>query len=298
MRKGPLGKGLGALIPTEKSERGYLMVGIEEIKPNSSQPRKGFDDGSLEGLAASIKEKGILQPLVLRRGESRKGYEIVAGERRWRAAQKAGLTKVPAIIKVVDDRDALELALVENLQREDLNPIEEARAYEQLIEDFGLTHEEISKRIGKERSTITNQLRLLKLPREAGEALIRGVITPGHARALLSVQSPKIAKQILHAIMKGKLSVRTTENMVKKLAQSPTGNGEEGSAVGAGDTSGKDAIPSYIKPLTEELKRALGTQVRIIQKGGGGDGGGRIEIEYYSENDLQRLIDILLGRMK
>lgn len=278
--KNPLGKGLGALIPTEKPDGGYIMLPIERISPNSSQPRKEFKPESIEDLAESIREKGIIQPLVLRKNED--GYEIIAGERRWRAAQKAGLRRVPAIIKDVDARESLEIALVENLQREDLNPIDEAMAYEKLIEDFGLTHEDISLRIGKDRSTITNQLRLLRLPKEAKDALVKGEITPGHARALLSLQSPKKILELLEAIRSEKLSVRKTEQLVHKsmLAKKPK--------------SEQESLSPYLSELGDRLRHALGTQIRIVDKGGKG----KIEIEYYSNEELQRLIDILARKDK
>lgn len=279
MKRG-LGKGLSALIPEGKPKAGYLLVGIEEIKPNASQPRKEFNTEAMDDLSASIKEKGIIQPLILRK--SKTGYEIIVGERRWRAAQRAGLKQVPAIVKDVDNREALELALVENLQREDLNPLEEAQAYEQLINNSGLSHEQISARIGKDRSTITNQLRLLKLPEEAKRALISGEITPGHARALLGIQSIPLAKKALRAILKEKLSVRKTENLVKTL-----------SGAKSGSSAKKSSLSPYIGQLSNELKKALGTQVRISDKGGRG----RIEIEYYSNEELQRLIELLVGKI-
>ena len=276
MKRSVLGKGLDALIPAEKVGQGYVILGIDEIRPNTYQPRKDFDEEAINELASSIQEKGIIQPIVVRKNMN--AYEIIAGERRWRAAQRVGLTKIPVIIKDVSDREVLELALVENLQREDLNPIEEATAYGQLIEDFGLTHEEISKKIGKERSAITNQLRLLKLPEEVREALIKGEITAGHARALLGLESPNKMKEVLEAIRKEKLSVRKTEKLVQKLLA------DKQTAIKSHD------IDPYIKHLTEELKKALGTQVKIIDKGGEG----RIEIEYYSKDELERLIEILI----
>lgn len=278
MKKVTLGRGLNALIPTEKEGYSYTLINVGEIKPNAFQPRKDFDERAIEELASSIQENGILQPLIVRKTEGQ--YEIIAGERRWRAAQRAGLTRVPVIIKDVSDREALELALVENLQREDLNPIEEATAYEQLIEDFGLTHEEISKRIGKERSTITNQLRLLKLPDEIKQALIAGEITAGHARAILGIQSSAKAKEILEAIKRDKLSVRKTEKLVQKIS------------IHKEKTARFDNSDFYIKYITDELKKALGTQVKIIDR----EGKGKIEIEYYSKMELERLIEILIGR--
>ena len=275
MKKVTLGRGLDALIPTEKERYGYLLANIGEIRPNAFQPRKDFDEESIEELAQSIKENGIIQPLVVRKSEG--NYEIIAGERRWRAAQRVGLTKVPVIIKDVSDRQALELALVENLQREDLNPIEEAAAYEQLIEDFGLTHEEISTRIGKERSTITNQLRLLKLPDEIKEAIIAGEITAGHARAILGLSSLAKAREILEAIRNEKLSVRKTEKLVQKLS----GQKEKTAKLGSGDV--------HINHIADELKKTLGTHVKIVDK----KGKGKIVIEYYSKMELERLIEIL-----
>lgn len=278
MKKVTLGRGLDALIPIERVGYGYVLLGVEEMRPNLFQPRKDFDEEGIEELASSIQEKGIIQPLVVRKGES--GYEIIAGERRWRAAQRVGLTKVPVIIKEASDREALELALVENLQREDLNPVEEAAAYEQLIEDFGLTHDEISKRIGKERSTITNQLRLLKLPDEIKQALVRGEITAGHARAILSLQSYSQSKDVLESIKRDKLSVRKTEKLIHKLSEQKE------------RVNKLYEVDPYIQHLTDELKKTFGTQVKIIDK----EGKGRIEIEYYSKNELERLIEILEGK--
>jgi ParB family chromosome partitioning protein len=275
LKKATLGRGLNALIPTEREAHGYTLLNVAEVKPNTFQPRKDFDEQTIEELADSIRENGILQPLIVRKSQGH--YEIIAGERRWRAAQKAGLAKIPVIIKEVSNREALELALVENLQREDLNPIEEATAYEQLIEDFGLTHEEISKRIGKERSTITNQLRLLKLPDEVKEALISGEITAGHARAILGLQSSGKTRDVLDAIRKDKLSVRRTEKLVQKISAD-----REKKA----DLDGSDF---YLNHIADELKKVLGTQVKIIDK----DGKGKIEIEYYSKTELERLIEIL-----
>jgi ParB family chromosome partitioning protein len=281
LKKTTLGRGLDALIPKETAQpgarAGYIVAGIGEIRPNRSQPRKDFDDASISELTSSIREKGIIQPLVVRQTGS--GYEIIAGERRWRAAQKAGLAKIPVIVKEATDREMLELALIENLQREDLNPIEEAAAYSQLIEDFGLTHEDVSNRIGKERSTITNQLRLLRLFQDARQALIEGEITAGHARALLSIESEDKSRQILIAIRKQKLSVRATENLIKKLSKEKKETPEPG------------GYDPYLKQITDELKRTLSTQVRIVNK----KGKGKIEIEYYSQDELERVSRILLG---
>ena len=279
MKKSNLGRGLDALIPKEEKLEGYIVASINEVKPNSSQPRKEFDEEAIGELANSIKEKGILQPLVVRTVEN--GYEIIAGERRWRAAQRAGVTRVPVIIKEASDKEVLELALIENLQREDLNPIEEAVAYQHLIDEFELTHEDVSRQIGKERSTITNQLRLLKLPDEAKAALIAGDITAGHARAILSIESPAEAREALKAIQKQRLSVRNTEQLIKKISKRKKKE----------TTTEPEDI--YLKQILDELKNALSTQVRIVDK----QGKGKIEIDYYSSDELERLISILKGNI-
>ena len=278
MKKVTLGRGLDALIPIEKADNGYLLVSIDQLKPNPFQPRKDFDETSIDELSASIRENGIIQPLIVRKTEI--GYEIIAGERRWRAAQKIGLKMVPVILKEASDREILELSLIENLQREDLNPLEEALAYEQLIGDFGLTHDEISKRIGKERSTITNQIRLLKLPDSVKEALRRGNITAGHARALLSIESPNKTNELLESIINQKLSVRQTERLVQNLYRLK-------------DQKRKtNDIDYHLDYITDELKKAFGTQIRIIDK----KGKGKIEIEYYSKEELERIIEILSSK--
>jgi len=275
LKKYNLGRGLDALIPKGDNLEGYIVASINELKPNMFQPRKDFDDETISELASSIKEKGILQPLVVRTISG--GYEIIAGERRWRAAQRAGITRVPVIIKEATDREVLELALIENLQREDLNPIEEAVAYQQLIDEFELTHEDVSRQIGKDRSTITNQLRLLKLPEEAKKALIAGDITAGHARAILSIESSAEAREALKAIQKQKLSVRKTEQLIQNISKRKKKDAK----------SGSDDI--YIRRITDELKKSLSTQVRIVDK----QGKGKIEIDYYSNEELERLTSIL-----
>jgi len=277
LKKSSLGRGLDALIPKEDKEHGYSVASINEIKPNIFQPRKEFDEEAISELASSIKEKGILQPLVVRTIAG--GYEIIAGERRWRAAQRAGITRVPVIIKEASDREVLEIALIENLQREDLNPIEEAVAYQQLIDEFELTHEDLSQQIGKDRSTITNQLRLLKLPEEAKKALIAGEITAGHARAILSIESPAEAREALRAIQKQKLSVRKAEQLIQNISKRKKKDAK---------TENDDI---YIRQITDDLKRSLSTQVRIVDK----QGKGKIEIDYYSNDELERLTSILKG---
>ena len=283
MKKGTLGKGLDALIPkedkgSESKAQSQLVAPIYDIHPNTHQPRKEFDDSAISELAASIKEKGILQPLIVR--QSVKGYEIIAGERRWRAAQSAGVTEVPIIVKEATDREMLELALIENLQREDLNPIEEAYAYQHLINDFGLTHEDVSQQIGKDRSTITNQLRLLRLPDEAKSALTQGDISTGHARALLSLELESDIIAVLGRVLKQKLSVRKTEQLIQNLSK---------------PKPQKRALPPpdpYILQTADEMKKSLGTQVKIVNNAGRG----KIEIEFYSESELERLTDYILGK--
>ena len=280
MKKSRLGKGLDALIPSEKkveTTTGNLLP-IERIKPNSAQPRKNFEDSAIKELAASIKEKGVIQPLTVRKSGS--DFEIIAGERRWRASQLAGIKNLPVVIIEADDNEVLELALIENLQREDLNPIEEAEAYQKLADDFNLTHEEISKKIGKNRSTITNHLRLLRLTSRAKEALIDGLITAGHARALVTIEEEGLIDEYLDIIISGSLSVRQAEKLVKP-APGPKINTEKDPS----ETSDKQ----YIEAIAEDLKKSLGTKVRI----NGQAEKGKIEIEYYSGDELERLIGIL-----
>lgn len=277
MKKATLGRGLDALLPKENREPGLTLVSIHEIRPNTRQPRKDFDDDTIAELTASIREKGIIQPIVVRQAGS--GYEIIAGERRWRAAQRAGIVKVPVVVKDATDMEALELALIENLQREDLNPIEEASGYQHLIEVYGLTHEEVSVQIGKDRSTITNHLRLLRLSEEAKRALIEGEITAGHARALLGLESASDANLVLQAIRKKKLSVRTTESLIRNMSKEKRPGIKPVSA------------DPYLERIADDLKGALSTQVRIIYN----KGKGRIEIDYYSDDELERLLSALLG---
>lgn len=283
MKKSRLGKGLDALIPKEIKEEtpensGILVMPIEKLHPNKFQPRKKFDDASIKELSVSIKEKGIIQPLMVRKAGS--SYEIIAGERRWRASQIAGIRNIPVIINDANDEEVLELALIENLQREDLNPIEEAEAYKQLIDIHGLTHDEISKRIGKDRSTVTNQLRLLKLSAKAKEALINGLISPGHARALVTLENESEISEALGIIIKKGLSVRQAENLVKSIGKL------KASVKQSTESVSKD---KFIMDIMDNLKRCLGTKVNISGKAERG----KIEIEYYSSEEFDRLIGIL-----
>jgi ParB family chromosome partitioning protein len=273
-----LGKGLGALIPEKPSpelegKRAFHFCGIEEIQPNPFQPRKAFDDAHLQELVESIREKGILQPLVVRKkGE---GYELIAGERRWRAAQKAGIKEVPIVIKEIPDSEILELSLIENIQRENLNPIEEGEAFKRLIDQFHLTQEEVSRKVGKDRTTITNTVRLLKLPPEIRQSLADGTISMGHARAFLSLDGPEKQRLALKKVLQAGLSVRQTESLVKRLrSRTPSTPAKSGSEWVA---------------IVEDLQRALGTKVRIVGK----RKRGRIEIAFYSPEELDRIIELL-----
>ncbi len=279
-----LGKGLGALLPEfgQAEPKTLLYCGIEEIIPNRSQPRKHFDEAKLQELAESIKEKGILEPLIVRRVDQ--GYELIVGERRWRAAQKAGLKEVPVVVKEAQGREVLEISLIENLQREDLNPIEAAEAFKHLIEAFNISQEDLSKRIGKDRTTITNTLRLLKLPLEVRNQLLQNRITSGHARALLSLENKEKQKELCALIIKKGLSVREAEAIAKRWSEKP-----------------KKSIPpmkkhgdleSQLSSLQDSMRKYLGTKVHITQKGKKG----KIEIEYYSFEDLERIVEAILGK--
>lgn len=289
-QKKVLGRGLGALIPQrEKPEpvagpqtgAGALEVPIGQISPNPLQPRKTFNDSSIEELARSVREHGIIQPLVVTRtGENR--YKLIAGERRYRAAQKAGLATVPIVVKEeLAEGDALQVALIENIQREDLNPIEEALAYHQLHEDFGLTQEEIAKRVGKERSTVANFLRLMKLPDPVKKLLASGQLSMGHARALLAVDSAKKQEQLAERVVKRNLNVRQTEMLAAE--SSPNKAVEK-----------KEEKDVFTRDAEEKLQRSLRTKVEIDRK----RRGGIIHIRFASEDDLIRIFDELTGRKR
>jgi ParB family chromosome partitioning protein len=277
-----LGKGLGALLPEigQTELKTLLFCGIEEIHPNRSQPRKHFDESKLHELAESIKEKGILEPLVVRKVAE--GYEIIVGERRWRAAQKAGLKEVPVLVKEAEDREVLELSLIENLQREDLNPIEEAEGFRRLLEE-GISQEELATRIGKDRTTISNTLRLLKLPIEVRNELLQHRITSGHARAILSLEAKEKQKELCALIIQKGLSVRAAEALAKRWSEKPK--------KAMPPTSKRGDLESQLNSLQDSLKGHLGTKVHIIHKGKKG----KIQIEYYSPEDLERIVDAILG---
>jgi ParB family chromosome partitioning protein len=268
-----LGKGLEALIP---STPGVTEVDVDSIVPNPRQPRQAIDPQSLEDLAISIREQGVVQPLVVTEVEG--GYQLLVGERRWRASKLAGLDAVPVVVRDVTPQQMLELALVENLQREDLNPLETASAYQQLVEEFGMTQQQVADKVGKNRVTVTNTLRLLKLPVEVKDALLQGQITEGHARAMLRLQSERAQLDVLKAVLKGGLNVRQTEEMVRRISEEPKPK-----------TSVVERPPEE-KALEDKFRQALGTKVSLTR----GGKGGKLVIYYYSEEELQAIYDLIV----
>jgi ParB family transcriptional regulator, chromosome partitioning protein len=285
MNRKALGRGLSALLgeePLTESGDHFLEIDLDLIVPNSEQPRTRFTEGNLEELTQSIKANGIVQPIILRRNGTR--YEIVAGERRWRAAQKAGLQKIPALIKDVSDDKLLELALVENIQRQELNPIEEAKAYRKLIDNIGLTQELVAERVGKNRTVITTFLRLLKLPDDIQKLIEEEKISAGHARALLMAEDTDTQRRIARMVLEMSLSVRETEKAVKRISKQNTQPTENKAVTRKHDANAKAA--------ETKLRRHLGTNVNIIPDGKGT--GGKIEIEYYGETDLDRIYNLIL----
>ena len=264
---------------------GELMVKISLVEPNRNQPRKMFDKDSLDELTKSVKQYGVLQPIIVKKIGNR--YEIVAGERRWRAAQAAGLYEVPVVVRDYDDQKAKEIAIIENIQRTDLNPIEEALAYKSLIEEYNLTQEELSDKVSKNRSTITNSLRLLKLSKNIQQYMIDGQISSGHARALLSLEDEGKRELLALDIMKRSLSVRDTEKAAKALSKKK--NVELSDLT---ETSKEDTVRDlslFYKEYEDSIQGVLGTKVHINQKD---KNKGRIEIEYYSQVELDRIMDI------
>jgi len=288
-KRKPLGKGLGALLPANDPEeaRSFFLCDIDLISPNPAQPRKRMDDEPLRQLSDSIREKGVLLPLVVRQVEEER-FEIIAGERRWRAAKLAGLEQVPVLVKDVSPLDQLEMALVENIQRQDLNPLEEAEAYLRLVNEFGLTQEQVAQRVGKDRSTVANTLRINQLPDFAKEDLASGMLTMGHARVLLSLASEEEMRTLRDEILAKGLTVRQAEEKARRMKQ-----GRGGRAPRSGRTSSqRKGLPeSYCRSLARDLERQLGARVRIVQQGTRG----KVEIEYYSSDDLERLIARLSG---
>ncbi|KYO67237.1 ParB/RepB/Spo0J family partition protein [Thermovenabulum gondwanense] len=279
MPKKALGKGLGALIPLDEGkEENLIEIDVDKIYSRENQPRKNFDEEKLIELAESIKTHGIIQPIILKKTE--RGYEIVAGERRWRAAKIAGLKKIPAVVKELTREEIMEVALIENIQREDLNPIEEAEAYRTLIEQCGLTQEELAKKLGKSRPFIANTLRLLNLDDEIKSMMIKGEISSGHARALLALEDSEERMSLAKKILKEGLSVRETEEFIKKARENRTKENFN-------KDRGKEG--NRFNDVEEILRSALGTKVKIK---GSGDRG-KIEIEFYSKEDLERIIELI-----
>lgn len=278
VKKTGLGKGMAALLPVVEEEgRRYFSCPIEDIRPNRNQPRKTFTSNKLEELAASIREKGIIQPLVVRKKGDH--FELIAGERRWRAAQKAGLREVPVVIQDVSEDTALEMALIENIQREDLNAVEEAEAYHSLMENFSLTQEELARRVGKDRSTVANSLRLLKLPGDLKKDIVEDRLAMGHARAMLSLDTELQIREARDAIIKGNLTVREAESLVKRMKGGR-----------------KPAVKSvsaeiHAADLVEQLQRRFMTRIAVRKSGKGG----KIEIAYGNQDELERIVEILMG---
>jgi ParB family chromosome partitioning protein len=268
-----LGKGLEALIP---SAAGVTEVAVDSIVPNPRQPRQALDPQALQELADSIGEQGLVQPLVVTEVEGR--YQLLVGERRWRAAQLAGLEVVPVVVREVTPQQMVELALVENIQREDLNALETASAYQQLVEEFGMTQQQIADKVGKNRVTVANTLRLLKLPGEVKNALLQGQITEGHARALLRLESAKAQLKALHAIVQGDLSVRQAEQMIRRMVEEPR------------PKRAPREISPQLKALEDKFRQALGTKVSLTGSGKGG----RLVIHFYSEEELQAIYDLIV----
>lgn len=286
-KKFGLGKGLNALIPDDIGMDNNLkdinsgdknLIDINLIKSNSDQPRKSFDDVRIMELSESIKHHGIVQPIILKKTEG--GYIIVAGERRWRAAKLAGLKEVPAIIMELSDKQVLEISLIENIQRQDLNSIEEAVAYKKLISEFKLTQDELSKRLGKSRVAITNTLRLLNLSEDVQQYLIEGVISEGHGRALLAIDNNELQCEVAQQVIDEKMSVRELELLIKRIKNDSINTKKV--------KHNKEKNP-YYKDITEKLQDYFGTKVNISDN----NNKGKIEIEYYSEEDLQRILEII-----
>lgn len=291
-----LGKGLDALIPSgindkvnnvsgksnqqkEEKNSGETIVNITKVEPNREQPRKNFDEDALEELAESIKQFGLLQPILVQ--DRKTYYEIIAGERRWRAAKKAGLKEVPVIIKNLTEQEIVEISLIENIQRENLNPIEEAQAFKRLLTEFNLKQDEVAERVSKSRTAVTNSMRLLKLCDDVQQMIIDDMISTGHARALITIEDPEQQYAIAQQIFDEKLSVRDVEKLVKNL------NKPIKLKKAAATDKGLEAV---YQDIEENLKQKLSTKVTITSKG---NGAGKIEIEFYNHDDLEKLMDLL-----
>jgi len=275
-----LGRGLSALLGTPEVETDQLReIDIDRILPNSRQPRKNFNEDGLNELADSIRERGIVQPIVVRALEDG-FFQLIAGERRWRAAQRAGLLRIPAVIREADEHASLEIALIENLQREDLNPIEEAQAYERLIVDFGMTQEEVARRVAKNRTTVANMLRLLRLPLEVQQWLKEDRLSTGHAKVLLSLSDLNAILDSARRIIQGNYSVRQAETLVARYSKPGKDGPENGSVI----------LDPNVKAAIHALERAVGTKVTIQENGGKG----KIEIHFFSLQEMNRLYEGLL----
>ena len=286
MNRKALGRGLGALLSSDRTiDLGPepSEVDLDSIVPGPMQPRTHFDDASLESLAEAIRTHGIVQPLVVRRREN--NYELIAGERRWRAAKLAGLSRVPVVVKDVPDESLLEIALIENIQREDLNPIEEAQAYKKLIETVGMTQEALGSRIGRDRSYITNYLRLLKLPEDLQQLVKEGRLSTGHARTLLALSHLDLQRRLARQIIDAGLSVRSTELLVQKANEQKP----------ARTATAPHPVDPNVKAAETKLRRALGTQVKIIQLA---DGRGKVEIDFFNSQDLDRIYNLLMNESR
>ena len=285
MTRKALGRGLGALLSAEGvsiATEDSSEVPIDLIDPSALQPRTVFDDAKLDELARSISANGVVQPILLRRKGSR--FELIAGERRWRAAQRAGLTKVPAVLRNFSDDKVLEIAIIENIQREDLNPIEEARAYKKLIDTLGLTQEMVADRVGRDRSYITNYLRLLRLPEDLQELLQVSRLSTGHARTLLGVEDVDAQRRIARKIIDQDLSVRATERLVRLMSQAGRRSAKTSRKAQPADAN--------VRAAESKLRRHFGTQVRIVESKGVDSG--KIELEFYNQADLDRLYSLLM----
>jgi ParB family transcriptional regulator, chromosome partitioning protein len=282
MNRKALGRGLGALLSSDRTiDLGSepSEVDLDSIVPGPMQPRTHFDEASLQSLADSIRSHGIVQPLLVRRrGE---GFELIAGERRWRAAKLAGITRVPVVVKEVPDESLLEIALIENIQRENLNPIEEAQAYKKLIETVGLTQEALASRVGRDRSYITNYLRLLRLPDDLQQLVKEGRLSTGHARTLLALNHADLQRRLARQIIDNGLSVRATELLVHKASEEKP----------AKNPRGPQVVDPNVRAAESKLRRALGTQVKILQAE---SGKGKIEINFFDTRDLDRIYNLLM----
>jgi len=275
-----LGRGLNALIPTTETQAGAAEIPVARVSPNPHQPRQSIPEESLAELAASIREHGVIQPLVVTQlGDE---YQLIAGERRWRAAQLAGLTTIPAIIKETTPQQMLELALVENVQRADLNPLEEAGAYRQLMDDFGLTQEEVATRVGKSRTAVANIVRLLRLPDDVKAALAAGRISEGHARALLALPTAGLQRQALAVIEARGLNVRQTEELVRRMQLESEADQSEAEA--------QPALSPQDRDVVDKFQARLGTRVNLVR----GKKGGRLVIHFYSEEELQAIYEAIV----